>query len=226
MITGQDTIRFDQARLGRPDAVLGRIGSGKSTLIRLALGLYAPDEGHVMLDGADVRQMHPDDIRRNAGVLLQDVHLFSGTLRENILLGREGLGDEDLLRAAEISGVADFAGTSASGYDRYLKEAGAGLSGGQKQALTLARALVTDPPLLFMDEPTSALDTMSEKQLVERLKAVIKDKTCLIVTHRTALLDLVDKILVLENGRAVALGPKDKVLAQLAGNPGKSGGVA
>ena len=201
---------------GQSIGVLGRIGSGKSTLLRLALGLYEPSEGNVLLDGADVRQVHPEDIQSNSGVLLQDVYLFSGSLKDNILLGREGLGDAELLQAAEISGVAEFAGASAAGYERHLREAGEGLSGGQKQSVALARAVATKPQFIFMDEPSSDLDTQSEKELVDRLKPILKDRTCMIITHRTAMLELVDYILVLDQGRTAAFGPKDKVLAQLS----------
>ena len=204
---------------GEKLGVLGRMGSGKSTLLQLALGLYSPQSGNVLVDGVDIRQIHPDDLAHNTGVLLQNVHLFSGTLKDNILLGREDLDDEALLRAASTSGVAAFAGLSAKGYDRQLSEAGNGLSGGQKQALGLARAVVGNPPMLIMDEPTSALDTESERHLIDRLKIVTNNKTCLFVTHRHSLLTLVDKILLLEDGRCAAFGPRDQILSKLSGKP-------
>lgn len=200
---------------GEKVGILGKIGSGKSTILRLAAGLYEPDEGAVMVDDTDIRQIVPDDLRKNISMVLQDVYLFSGSVKENISMGHEDVTDEDILHASEISGVQEFVGSIPNGYDLKLKDRGDGLSGGQKQALAIARALVRKAPVLMMDEPTSAMDTNSEQKLIFRLKEELKDRTLMIVTHRPSLLELVDRIIVIEQGKVVANGPKDDVIKML-----------
>jgi ATP-binding cassette subfamily C protein LapB len=206
---------------GEKVAILGRIGSGKSTIARLLLGLYAPDKGAVQVDDTDIRQIDPGDLRRNIGSVLQDVWLFSGTVRENIAIGARRPRDADILEAARIAGVEDFIARNPSGYDMMLAERGEGLSGGQKQAITLARALVGHPPVLLLDEPTSAMDVQNERDVIARLKEAAQDRTMIVVTHRTSLLELVDRVIVIENGRVGADGDKS-ILArgarQAAGN--------
>ncbi len=193
---------------GEKVAVLGRIGSGKSTVARLILGLFEPREGSVRMDGIDIRQIDPGDLRRNVGSVLQDVWLFSGTVRENIAIGAVRPRDNDILDAARIAGVEDFVRRNPAGYDLMLAERGEGLSGGQKQAISLARALVGRPPVLLFDEPTSAMDVQNEQAVIKRLKEEMKDRTMVIVTHRTSLLDLVDRVIVIDQGKVVADGPK------------------
>ncbi|HNS87920.1 MAG TPA: ATP-binding cassette domain-containing protein, partial [Parvularculaceae bacterium] len=144
---------------GERVAVLGRNGSGKSTIIRLALGIFEPTEGQVLVDETDIRQIKPSDLRAHIGAVLQDVCLFSGSIKENIALGLERISDEDILTAAKIAGVHDFVGATEAGYDQRLGERGEGLSGGQRQSIALARALATKPAVLLLDEPTSALDS-------------------------------------------------------------------
>lgn len=200
---------------GEKVGILGKIGSGKSTILRLAAGLYDPDDGAVMVDDTDLRQIVPDDLRKNVAMVLQDVYLFSGSVKENISMGHADVSDEDILRASEISGVQEFVGSIPNGYDLTLKDRGDGLSGGQKQALAIARALVRNAPVLMMDEPTSSMDTNSEQKLIFRLKEALKDKTLMIVTHRPSLLELVDRIIVIEQGKVVANGPKDDVIKML-----------
>ncbi|WP_294622376.1 type I secretion system permease/ATPase [uncultured Roseovarius sp.] len=200
---------------GEKVAILGRIGSGKSTVARLLLGLYTPDKGAVLVDDTDIRQIDPGDLRRNIGSVLQDVWLFSGTVRENIAIGARRPRDADILDAAQISGVEDFIARHPSGYDMMLAERGEGLSGGQKQAITLARALVGQPPVLLLDEPTSAMDVQNERDVITRLKEAAQDRTMIVVTHRTSLLDLVDRVIVIENGRVGADGDKS-ILARSA----------
>ncbi|PHZ86277.1 type I secretion system permease/ATPase [Paremcibacter congregatus] len=202
---------------GEKIGVLGKIGSGKSTVLRLAAGLYEPDEGAVLIDDTDLRQIVPEDLRRNMAVVLQDIVLFSGSIKENITMGHDDVADADILRAAEISGAQDFLGKIPNGYDVKLRDRGEGLSGGQKQALAIARALVRKAPLVMMDEPTSAMDTSSEMKLISQLKEELKDRTFLIVTHRPSMLALVDKIIVIDQGKVVAQGPKDDVLKFLGG---------
>nr|WP_298937524.1 type I secretion system permease/ATPase [uncultured Ruegeria sp.] len=193
---------------GEKVAILGQIGSGKSTIARLLLGLYKPRVGSVLLDGLDIRQIDPGDLRRNIGSVLQDVWLFSGSVRDNIASGAIRPRDEDLIEAGRIAGVEDFVARQPVGYDLQLAERGEGLSGGQKQAIALARALIGRPPVLLLDEPTSAMDVKTEAGVIQRLKHATKDTTMVIVTHRTSLLDLVDRVIVIEDGKIGADGPK------------------
>lgn len=193
---------------GEKVAILGRIGSGKSTIARMLLGLYQPSKGAVRVDGVDIRQIDPGDLRRNVGSVLQDVWLFSGTLRDNISIGGIRPSDEEILRASRIAGVEEFAARHPAGYDMPLGEKGEGLSGGQKQAITLARALVGAPPMLLLDEPTSAMDVQKEAEVINNIKTQMQDSTMVIITHRTSLLDLVDRVIVIGDGKIQADGPK------------------
>ncbi len=193
---------------GEKVAILGQIGSGKSTIARLLLGLYQPRVGSVMVDGLDIRQIDPGDLRRNIGTVMQDIWLFSGSIRDNITSGTINAKDDDLIRAGRISGVEDFVSRHPSGYDLCLAERGEGLSGGQRQAIALARALIGRPPIILLDEPTSAMDVRSETEIIRRLKAAGEDTTMMVVTHRTSLLELVDRIIVIEDGKVGADGPK------------------
>ncbi|WP_377194146.1 type I secretion system permease/ATPase [Ruegeria meonggei] len=200
---------------GEKVAILGPIGSGKSTIARLLLGLYEPKSGSVMLDGVDIRQLDPGDLRRNVGSVLQDIWLFSGTVRENINSGAVRPLDKDLIHAGKVAGVEEFVAYNPNGYDLKLAERGEGLSGGQRQAIALARALIGRPPVLLLDEPTSAMDVKTEADVIKRLKQATEDTTMVIVTHRTSLLELVDRVIVIEGGRIAADGPKS-LLAQHA----------
>ena len=195
-------------RPGEKVAVLGRIGSGKSTVARLMLGLYQPRSGTVFLDGIDLRQIDPGDLRRNVGAVLQDIWLFSGTVRENIAIGAMRPRDAEIIEAAKIAGVEDFIKRHPAGYDMMLAERGDGLSGGQKQAITLARALLGRPPILLMDEPTSSMDAQNEAEVIARLKLEAADRTLVVVTHRPSLLELVDRVIVIDQGKVAFDGPK------------------
>lgn len=201
---------------GERVAILGRNGSGKSTIVRQITGVYQPTEGSVLVDDTDIRQLRPADLRSNIGVVLQDVCLFSGSVRENIALGLDKISDEDILEAAKISGVHDFVGASAGGYDQRLTERGEGLSGGQRQAIALARALAPKPSILLLDEPSSALDSQAEAALIASLHEATKDRTVLIVTHRMSMVRLVDRIIVLDRGRVLVDGPRDTVLRAMS----------
>ncbi|MEX6632503.1 type I secretion system permease/ATPase [Hyphococcus lacteus] len=201
---------------GERVAILGRNGSGKSTIVRQITGVYQPTEGSVLVDDTDIRQLRPADLRSNIGVVLQDVCLFSGSVRENIALGLDKISDEDILEAAKISGVHDFVGASAGGYDQRLTERGEGLSGGQRQAIALARALAPKPSILLLDEPSSALDSQAEAALIARLHEATRDRTVLIVTHRMSMVRLVDRIIVLDRGRILVDGPRDTVLRAMS----------
>lgn len=201
---------------GERVGLIGRIGSGKSTIEKLVLGLYEPDTGSVLIDGIDVRQLDPADLRRNIGCVPQDIVLFQGSIRENITLGAPFVDDAAVLRAAAVSGVEDFVSRHPSGYDLNVGERGEMLSGGQRQAVALARALLLDPPVLVLDEPTSAMDNGAEARFIQRIARELIGRTLLLVTHRASLLVLVERLIVMDSGRIVADGPKEKVLKALA----------
>ena len=201
---------------GERVAILGKNGSGKSTIVRQITGLYQPTEGSVLVDDTDIRQIQPSDLRANIGAVLQDVCLFSGSIKENIALGLESVSDDDILEAAKIAGVHEFIGASSGGYDQRLAERGEGLSGGQRQAIALARALAPKPSMLLLDEPSSALDSNAEAALIARLSKATRDRTLLIVTHRMSMVRLVDRIIVLDQGRVIVDGPRDTVLRAMA----------
>ena len=210
-----DDISFSIAP-GERVAIIGRIGSGKSTIARLILGLYAPNQGAVRVDDADIRQLHPDDLRANIGAVLQDVVLLSGSIRNNIALGDPAIDDAAVLHAARLSGAHDFIGQMPRGYDHHLADRGEGLSGGQRQAIAVARALVGAKPILLFDEPTSAMDSQSENALIDRLESALDGRTVVLVTHRQSLLRLATRIIIIDAGKIVAQGPRDDVLKSLA----------
>ena len=200
---------------GERVALLGRVGSGKSTVARLLLGLYHPQQGSVLIDGTEVRHYDPVGLRQHIGTVLQDGALLTGSVRENITLGRGAVDESELLRVCSVSGTHHFMGAIADGYDLKLADRGGGLSGGQRQSIAIARALAGSPAMLILDEPTSAMDQQTEAQFIERLLAEVGERTMLVVTHRPALLRLVNRIVVLEAGRIAADGPRDKILLQL-----------
>ena len=206
-----------RVRAGEKVVVIGRIGSGKTTLQKLLLGLYLPTSGSVSIDGVDLRQLDPADLRRNIGYVAQDVTLFYGTLRDNIAIGAPYADDAAIVAAAEVGGLSDFVNRHPDGFDMMIGERGDSLSGGQRQGVAIARAFLMDPPILLLDEPTSAMDFSSEQQFKQRLKALAAHKTVLIVTHRNSLLDLADRVIVIDDGRVVADGPRDQVIQALQG---------
>ena len=229
-------IRFDKVSMRYPDeerdalrdislkiepgekvALLGRVGCGKSTLNKLILSLYQPSAGAVMVDGVDIRQFDPLQLRRHIGYVPQDVSLFYGTLRDNIVAGAgsEGVDDEALLRAIELAGLQGLVNTHPHGVDLSVGERGQSLSGGQRQAVAIARALVHDPQILLLDEPSSAMDHASEEAFKANLKDYAHGKTMIVVSHRTSLLSLVERIVVIDAGKVVADGPRDKVVEAL-----------
>ena len=200
---------------GERVAVIGRSGSGKSTLGRLLMGFYEPDGGHILADGLDTRQLDVADLRQQIGYVAHDLPLLAGTLRDNLLLGARYVSDARMLEVAALTGVDELARQHPQGYDRPVGERGQLLSGGQRQAVLLARALLLEPPIMLLDEPTSHMDNASEDALRQRLQAWMPGKTLLLVTHRMALLNLVERLIVLDNGRIVADGPKDIVIDAL-----------
>ncbi|WP_428772608.1 type I secretion system permease/ATPase [Vibrio sp.] len=200
---------------GEKVAIIGRIGSGKTTLERLIMGLYQPNEGHVRIDDTDIQQLHHIDIRRNIGCVPQESQLFYGSIRDNITLGRPLADDRDVLDAATRAGVTVFTQQDPAGLERQVGEGGLLLSGGQRQAVTIARALLGRPPVLLMDEPTSAMDNRSEQHIKHQLRQLKPSNTLILITHKTAMLDVVDRIIVMEKGTVIADGPKDQVLKDL-----------
>lgn len=200
---------------GEKVAIIGRIGSGKTTLERLIMGLYQPTEGHVRIDDTDIAQLHHVDIRRNIGCVPQDPTLFFGSIRDNITLGRPLTDDRDVMDAANRAGVTAFTQSDPAGLERQVGEGGAMLSGGQRQAVTIARALLGHPPVLLMDEPTSAMDNRSEMHIKHQLAQLKENETLIFITHKTAMLDIVDRVIVLEKGSIIADGPKAQVLSDL-----------
>lgn len=200
---------------GEKIAILGRIGSGKTTLEKLILGLYQPSEGAVLVDGIDLRQLDPAELRRQIGYVQQDVMLFYGSLRENITLGAPLADDAAIVRAAEIGGILSLVNQHPKGFDMLVGERGESLSGGQRQGVAIARAVINDPPILLLDEPTSSMDFSSEDDIKRRLTEFSKDKTVILISHRTSLLELADRIIVMDAGRIVADGPKEQVVTAL-----------
>ena len=200
---------------GEKVALIGRVGAGKTTLEKLLLGLYKPQAGSIRLDGYDLAQLHPAALRRNIGCVPQDITLFFGSIRDNIIVGHPLVDDMRVLRAARRGGVTQFTNRDPNGLERQVGEAGRLLSGGQRQAIALARALLTDPPILLLDEPTSNMDNRSESLVKEELAKLDKRTTLILITHRTTMLDAVDRLVVLDHGAIVADGPREEVLQML-----------
>ena len=200
---------------GEKVGIIGPMGSGKSTLSRLLLGLYQPKEGAVKFGDVDIRQIPSSDLRGRVGVLPQDIVLFYGSIRDNIALGDPTINDHLILRAAALAGVTDFLRNNPAGFAAQVGEQGKALSGGQRQAVALARALVRDPEVLILDEPTSNMDTDSELMLQKRLQGIVGDRTVILVTHRLSMLRIVDRLIVMENGQVKLDGPRDKILQRL-----------
>lgn len=205
-----------EIRPGERVGIVGRIGSGKTTLGRLVTGLYHPTAGEVLIDGIDIRQYHPHEIRTAIALVAQDADLLHGSVRDNILMANPIADDEAIVRAARLSGVDEFVAGNPRGFEMPVGERGSRLSGGQRQCVALARAILVDSRVLFLDEPSSAMDLQSERQLIERLRtALAPGRTAIIATHRQSMLQLVDRLIVLDGGRIVADGPRDRVIEAL-----------
>ena len=199
---------------GQKVAIVGRMGSGKSTLARLISGTISPTAGSIMVDGIDVRQVESSDLRRNVGVMLQDTWLFSGTVKENVQMGFYEHSDAHILDICKVSGVDAFISKQPSGYDFELKERGEGLSGGQRQSINLARALLHNPSILVLDEPTSSMDQATEMSVINSLDNWAKEKTMVMITHRNSLLRLADRVLVMDGGQVLTDTTPEKLRAQ------------
>jgi ATP-binding cassette subfamily C protein LapB len=203
-------------RPGEKIGIIGRVASGKSTLGRLLCGLYAPTDGVLTVDGLDSRQYHPHQLRDAFRFVGQDSELFSGSVRDNLLLGGARATDEELVDAVRRSGADIFLSRDAAGFDLPVGERGALLSGGQRALLVLARALVSDSKLLFLDEPTGAMDSQTEAYFIDKLKTALRpEQTLVVATHRHQMLNIVDRLLVIDGGRIIADGPVNEVLGRL-----------
>lgn len=199
---------------GEKIAILGRNGAGKSTLLQLLSGMQEPVQGKVKLDGVELNLIDPSDVRRDMGLLNQGAQLFYGTVRENLTLGAPLATDDDILQALKITGAINFVQEKKEGLDHVILEGGVGFSGGQRQALLLSRLLIRQPNILLLDEPTAAIDDVSEKQLIDHLKGWLTNRTMVVATHRRAVLQLVDRIIVVNDGKIVMDGPRDQILNQ------------
>lgn len=201
---------------GEKVGIIGRIGSGKSTITRLMMGLYDPAEGSMLIDDTDYRQIDPADLRRNVAYIAQDVVLFSGSVRDNITASVPHATEEQILEAARLSGVHEFISRHPMGYDAPVGERGEGLSGGQRQTIALARAMLLKPNVFVCDEPTNAMDVQAETAFTSHIARYSKDKTLILITHRQQLLPLVDRLILIDQGKVVIDGPRDHVFNQIA----------
>ncbi len=202
---------------GEKVAIIGRIGSGKSTIAKLILNLYQPSHGSILVDGIDINQIDPADLRKNISYVSQDIHLFKGNAKDNITYKNTRVTDEQMLRAAVVSGADEFIRKHPKGYEMPIGERGMGLSGGQRQSIGIARALLLDTSFVIMDEPTNAMDQLSENRLINNLKESMEDKTVIIITQKNTILSMVDRVIVMNEGQVYLDGPKDQVIAKLSG---------
>lgn len=201
---------------GEKVGIIGRVGSGKSTIAKLVLGLYQPESGSIRIDGTDIQQVDPADLRKNVGYVAQEPFLFRGSIKDNICAASPFVDDPEIVQAAWLAGIDEFIKQSPMGFDMPVGERGDGLSGGQRQGITVARALVQKPNVLLLDEPTSAMDPRSEQYLKKSLEPYLKNRTMILTTHRSTMLSMVDRLIMLDKGRIVADGPRDAVLQELA----------
>ncbi len=216
---GQEGYALRQVSLkvapGERVAILGRIGSGKSSLLKLLMGLYQPAEGSILLDGTELKQIDPVDLRHAIGYVAQDTRLFSGTLRENVALGIPSASDEAILEALGMAGLGEFVGRHPMGLDLPISEGGSGLSGGQTKAVAIARALLPHPRILLLDEPTGAMDHTTEQAFIRSFQGFIEGCTVVVVTHKPSMVNLAQRVIVFDQGQIVANGPRDEVLQAL-----------
>ncbi|MBL4743219.1 MAG: type I secretion system permease/ATPase [Cycloclasticus sp.] len=213
-IKALDNVSF-KIKAGERLAFIGRIGSGKSTIEKLMLGMYEPQEGSILIDGTDIRQVDPSDLRRQIGYVPQDISLMFGSVKDNITLGSRYADDASVLHAAEVAGVTRFVNRHPEGFDMPVGEHGHSLSGGQRQSVAVARSLLLNPPIYIMDEPSNSMDNSTEARFKEKLAEQLDKKTLILVTHRASLLTLVDRLIVMDGSKIMADGPKDKVLEAL-----------
>lgn len=196
--------------------IIGRIGSGKSTIAKLIIGLYEPSEGQILLDGIDIKQIDPADLRKNIGYVSQDIMLFRGTVKDNITYKATHVSDGAMMRAAQISTTYDFIKKHPKGFEMPIQERGLGLSGGQKQSIGIARAFLLEAPIMLMDEPSNAMDQLTENNLLKNIGKNLKDTTTLYVTQKMNLLKIVDRVIVMNEGRVYIDAPKEEALRKLS----------
>ncbi|RXJ77877.1 type I secretion system permease/ATPase [Arcobacter sp. F155] len=201
---------------GEKIGIIGKIGSGKTTVQKLLVSLYHPEEGSILIDNIDIKQLDPSELRKNIAYVSQDILLFNGTVKENIVYRTPHIDDDKILEAAEISGVLDFVNKHPKGFDMPVGERGSFLSGGQKQSIAIARSILLAYPIVLFDEPTSSMDSSTETKFINNIKKYQDDKTVILVTHKTSLLRLVDRIIVLEDGKIVLDGKKEDVIKKLS----------
>jgi len=216
-----DNVSF-KINAGEKVGIVGKIGSGKTTIEKLILGLYKPQSGTILIDGIDINQIDPSDLRKNIGYVPQNVNLFRGTVKENILYKAPYVDDATMLRSSKLAGVDDFIKLHPKGYDMPVGERGDGLSGGQKQAIAIARAFLLDSPIILLDEPTNSVDNSMEAKIKKNLMENLKGKTAILITHKIGMLDIVDKVIVMDNGKVVLSGNKQEVLRKLSSNSKKN----
>lgn len=202
-------------------AIIGRIGSGKSTIQKLLLGLFEPDSGQILIDGIDIKQIDPADLRKHMGYVSQDIMLFRGTVKDNITFRATHASDGAMIRAAQISGTDEFIKKHPKGYEMPVGERGQGLSGGQRQSIGIARAFLLDAPIMLFDEPSNAMDQVTEAKLLKNLEAELQDRTTIIVTQKMALLKIVERVMVMHEGKLIIDAPKEEALKKLGGNKGE-----
>ena len=202
---------------GEHVAIIGRIGSGKSTIQKLLLGLYEPDSGQILVDGIDINQIDPADLRKNISYVSQDIMLFRGTAKDNITFKATHSSDGAMIKAAQISGASEFIKKHPKGYEMPIGERGLGLSGGQRQSIGIARAFLIDAPIMLMDEPSNAMDQITESRLLKNLREALKTTTSIFVTQKMTLLEIVERVIVMDDGKVVIDAPKEKAIAKLQG---------
>ena len=200
---------------GEHIAIIGRIGSGKSTIQKLILGLYEPDAGQILIDGIDINQIDPGDLRKHISYVSQDIMLFRGTVRENITFRASHATDGAMIRAAQISTADEFIKKHPKGYEMPVGERGQGMSGGQKQSIGIARAMLVDTPIVIMDEPSNAMDQITETKLLANLDKALKGKTSILVTQKMNLLKIVDRVMVINDGKLIIDAPKEEAILKL-----------
>ena len=220
------TVTNLEIKPGERVAILGKVGAGKSTLLKLLSGQASATRGKVIIDGVDISHIDPSDVRRQLGFLSQESRLFFGSLRQNLMLGHPHATEPEMLQALRISGALSLVQQDAASLDRIIHEGGRGLSGGQRQMVLLSRMILRNPQIVLLDEPTASMDEQLEEYVIRQMHGWLSGRTLVLVTHRPALLKLVDRIVVLDNGRVVADGPRDQIL-QAANKPiNKEQGVA
>jgi subfamily B ATP-binding cassette protein HlyB/CyaB len=194
--------------------IVGRSGSGKSTIAKLIQRLYLPVEGSILIDGVDIRHLDPLFLRYRTGIVLQECFLFSGTIRENIAIAASDANMERIIQTARVAGAHDFISEMPMGYDTYVEERGSSLSGGQKQRIAIARALITNPGVLIFDEATSSLDYESERVIYENLKHIRQGRTVILIAHRLSVMRTCDMVIVIDKGKVVETGNHDMLMRE------------